>query len=57
MHLNHPQTILLPQSVEKLSGETGPWGQKGWGPFLQGNDNHVRWFLLKKQDKATCGNI
>ena len=32
--------------------KTGPWGQKGWGPLLQGNDNHVSWFLLKKRDEA-----
>ena len=43
----HPSTSVCGKTVLR---ETGPWGQKG--SLLQGNDNHVRWFLLKKWDKA-----
>ena len=35
MHLNHPETIPTPWSVEKfVFHKTGPWCQKGWGPLL-----------------------
>ena len=34
MRLNHPETILPPQSIEKLSSiKPGVWCQKCWGPL------------------------
>ena len=33
MHLNHPETIPLPQACGRIVfHETGPCYQKGWGP-------------------------